>query len=254
MLHNTFTSNNKKHQFEVEIAPDVYLSPFAGGPGEVVKVLADIAESGLGQGTARYLSGKYSPILSAADTAISGVNYYGGKIWKGDSELAKDVHAFWEVASHLLPIPIGVTSAVNYATREQNQTPLGWGLSSTGLGRFSKPSTISNEAKMHEDVIHAYKTGNTEYVDRLIKKGDLSEEKAQDLQDESRKSDIERKMEHMRVEKAIDFYKGAHEKDKTEAKEILMEKYENFLDSKASPNEKARIGSLYKKVMKEEDK
>ena len=61
-------------------------------------------------------------------------------------------------------------------------------------------------------------------------------------------------MERMRVEKAIDFYKGAHEKDKTEAKEILMEKYENFLDSKASPNEKARIGSLYKKVMKEEDK
>ena len=110
---------------------------------------------------------------------------------------------------------------------------------------------VTAEAKMHEDVIHAYKTGNTEYVDRLIKKGDLSEEKAQDLKEESQKSDIERKMEHMRVEKAIEFYKGVHEKDKAEAKEKVMEKYENFLDSKASPNEKARIGNLYKKAMKE---
>ena len=141
LLHNTFMSDNKKgHHNEVEVAPDVYFSPFAGGPGEIVKLLSDIKESGGGKGSARYVQGKFAPAFSAGVTALSGVNYYGGNIWKGKSELARDVHATWDVASHLLPLPISLTGGINYAQREQDQSALGWAAMGLGLGRFSKPS------------------------------------------------------------------------------------------------------------------
>ena len=148
MLHGMFMAeNNDKHPNEVEIAPNVFVSPFAGGPGELVKILADMHEGtdeedwsrfANMQGAERYAQGKMSPGLSAGVTALSGVNYYGGKIWKGDTVIMRDLNGFWNVAAQVLPVPIGWSGAVNYGAREEDQTPLGWAGVISGFGRFSK--------------------------------------------------------------------------------------------------------------------
>jgi hypothetical protein len=140
LLHGTgMSDNNKAHRNEVEIAPDVYLSPFAGGPGEAIKVWADIEESGTA-GLGRYLQGKMSPGLAAAVTLIGQKNYYGGNIFHGDTEFEKILHATWDVSSHMLPVPIAVGGAFGYGGREdaEDRTGLGWAGVLTGLGRFSK--------------------------------------------------------------------------------------------------------------------
>ena len=138
--------NKKGHHFEIEVAPDVYVSPVRGAPGELLKVLSDVVESGGLKGASRYGEGKLSPFLSAAVTGITGVNYYGGNIWKGKSALEQNVNGTWNIISHMLPMPIGASSSVSYAQREKEQTPLGWGLTATGLGRFSKSSKNTHKS------------------------------------------------------------------------------------------------------------
>lgn len=237
--------NKKGHKFEVEIAPDVYMPLVRGAPGELLKLVSNTVESGSLKGVQRYAEGKASPFLSSGITAISGINYYGADIWKGDSPLERSVNGIWNVVAHDLPVPIGGTGGVDYAQREESKSPLGWGAVLSGSGRFSKASGATQAAQIRDNVIHAYRSGNTDYVDNLIAKGDLSQDEAAKLKERSQMSDLEIKTQHMRIEKAIILYKKTPDVDKPELKQILAEKFDRFLDSAASPNEKTRIKKLY---------
>lgn len=242
--------NRKGHQWDSQVAPDVYNNTVRGGPGELLKIMSDVIESQGAQGFARYAEGKFSPILSAATTFFSGVNYAGQSIWKGESPLQKNVNGFWNIVSHLMPAPFAVSGAVSYAQREDNQSPLGWMTLATGLGRFSKPSESIEQSNLNEKVIKAYRSGNTEYVEHLVNKGDLSQDQADKLQTESEKSDAERHVQHLRIDKAISFYEKASDSDKSEIKDMIEEKYQRFQDSDASPNEKNKIEKLYQRLKK----
>lgn len=247
--HSTF-ENKKGHLLEAEVAPDVYVNSIRGAPGEVMKVGADMIESQGAPGFARYAEGKLSPMMSAFTTGASGVNYFGQDIWKGDSALQRNVNGFWNILSHLTPMPIGITGAVSYAQREQQQSPMGWGLIASGLGRFSKPSETLEKSAVNENVIKAYRSGNTDYVQNLINKGDLSEDQADKLKSESELSDAERHISHMKIDKAFDFYEKASEDERKDIKDMVEEKYQRFQDSDASPNQKKKIEKLYQRFNK----
>ncbi len=247
--HSTF-ENKKGHMLEAEVAPDVYVNSIRGAPGELMKLGADMIESEGAPGFARYAEGKLSPMMSAFTTGASGVNYFGQDIWKGDSPLQKNVNGFWNILTHLTPTPIGVTGAVSYAQREQEQSPLGWGLISTGLGRFSKPSESLEKGAINQKVIQAYRNGNNEYVEHLISKGDLSQDQAEKLKEDSALSDAELKVRHMKIDKAFQFYSQASDADKKDIRDLIEEKYQRFQDSDASPNEKKKIEKSYRQFSK----
>lgn len=234
--------NKQGHKTEIEVAPNVYVSLVRGAPGELMKLMSNTIESGSLKGVQRYAEGKASPFLASGITAISGINYYGADIWKGDSAVEKTVNGLWNIVSHDIPAPIGITGGVSYAQREDAQTPVGWGLTVTGSGRFSKPSETMQKTQMRDNVIHAYRNGDTDYVKGLIAKGDLSSDEAERLRERSLKSDVEIKTEHMKLEKVIDLYKKNPSSD---LKQILAEKFDRFLGSSALPNEKKRIQKLY---------
>ena len=247
--HSTF-ENKKGHMLEAEVAPDVYVNSIRGAPGELMKVGADMIESEGAPGFARYAEGKLSPMMSAFTTGVSGINYFGQSIWKGDNALQKNVNGFWNILTHLTPVPIGVTGAVSYAQREQEQSPLGWGLISMGLGRFSKPSESQEKGAINDKVIRAYRAGNSEYVDQLINKGDLSQEQADKLKSDSELSVAELHVRHMKIDKAFEFYAKASEQDKKDIRDIVEDKYQRFLDSDASANQKKKVEKLYKQFNK----
>lgn len=247
--HSTF-ENKKGHKLETEIAPDVYVNSIRGAPGELIKLGSDMIESEGASGFARFASGKLSPAMAAFVTGTSGVNYFGGNIWKGDNALQKNVNGFWNIMTHMTPVPIGVTGAVNYAQREQQQSALGWGLIGIGLGRFSKPSETQEKASMNDRIIQAYRSGNTEYVEHLVNRGDLSQDQADKLKDESMKSDAIRHVQHMKIEKALNFYDKSSDDDKKEIRDLLEDKYQRFQDSDASKNQKEKIKKLYSRLVK----
>ncbi len=247
--HSTF-ENKKGHALESEVAPDVYVNSIRGAPGELMKVASDMIESQGAPGFARYAEGKLSPMMSAFTTAASGVNYSGQDIWKGDNPVQKNVNGFWNIMTHMTPVPIGVTGAASYAQREEQQSPMGWGLISSGLGRFSKPSESLEKNAINENVIKAFRSGDTGFVNRLIAKGDLSQDQADKLKDESEVPDVERHVKHMRIDKALAFYEKSSEKDQKDIRDVLEDKYQRFQDSDASPNEKKRIEKLYQRSVK----
>lgn len=242
--------NPKGHKTEVQIAPDVYFSPVRGAPGELLKLVSQAIESGPIEGLQRYVEGKASPFLGTSVMALTGTSYTGGSIWRGNSILEKQINGLWALVSHNIPIPLGITGAMNYAQRENQQTPLGWGSVLSGTGRFSKPSDSRETNNLHESVIQAYRNGNDQYVQGLIDKGDLSPEEADHLKDESMKSDVERKTEHLRIDKMIEFYDKANDADRKEMRNDLEDKFDRYMGSSASPNAKKKVQKLYNNMAK----
>jgi hypothetical protein len=243
--------NPKGHKMEVQIAPDVYFSPFRGMVGEMVKLYSDMYDEGLLQGAQRYLTGKASPFTGTVAMAYTGESPTGGSIWKGDNKLEQEVNGVWALIAHNLPIPIGASGLLNYNTREENKTPAGEAAVSIGFGRFSKPSAARETSNMHESVIQAYKNGNEDYVKGLIDKGDLSEEEADKLREESTKSDLERKTEHMKIDKMIELYNHSSKEDRQQIRDQLEDKFDRYMGSSASPNAKKKVQKLYDDMGKE---
>ena len=103
---------------------------------------------------------------------------------------------------------------------------------------------------MNNKIIQAYRNGNTEYVEHLIAKGDLSQEKADELKVKSEKSDLENKTSHMKLDKVIELYHRSNESDRRELKQIIDDKYDNYVDSKHSANEKEKMKNLYNQLEK----
>lgn len=243
--------NPKGHKTEVQLAPDVYFSPVRGAPGELLKLVSNAIESGPIEGLQRYVEGKASPFLGTGVMALTGSSYTGGSIWRGNSMLEKQINGIWALVSHNIPIPLGLTGAVNYAQRENQQTPMGWGSVLSGTGRFSKPSVSRETSNMNESVIQAYRNGNDAYVKGLIDKGDLSEEEADHLKDESLKTDLERKTEHLKVDKLIELYNHSSTSDRQQMRDTLEDKFGRYMDSSASPNAKKKVQKLYDNMAKE---
>jgi polyhydroxyalkanoate synthesis regulator phasin len=102
---------------------------------------------------------------------------------------------------------------------------------------------------MDTRVIQAFRSGNTELVDHLINKGDLSEEQAAKLKEESEKPDNIRHLEKMKIDRALQYYQQSKPEDRRGMDEIIGEKYNRFQSSNASPNEKKRIEKLYSKII-----
>lgn len=244
--HSTF-ENKKGHWTEWQSAPDVYTSVIRGMPGELTKLAADMAEDGT-KGIARYAEGKASPFTSAGVEFFSGKNYYGGDIWKGDNEVTKDVNAFWNVAATAFGMPIGVSGSVDYGRREPDQNAFGWGSVLTGAGRFSRPSDVAEKQDLNQRVIQAYRNGNNEFVEHQISEGNLSEEKAEKLKEDSQLSDAELHVRRMKIDKAIDYYQKSSPEDRQNIRDLVDQKYDNFQNGDASNKEKARVKKLYESL------
>lgn len=139
-----YTNENPKgHEFDIQIAPNVYISVFRGGPGELVKVFQGIQDKGLAQGTAGYLQGKASPLARTAIGLGSGKQFTGQPISKpGGSFAQKSVDEAKYLAQSALPVPIGVSGAVKYANNAKSThepvNPLIAASLGTGVSRFTK--------------------------------------------------------------------------------------------------------------------
>lgn len=136
MFTGHYTDQNPKgHHMEVEVAPNVYVSLIRGAPGELVKFLSNVTESGL-QGVSRYLEGKLSPIARTGLVSLSGVDYTGRSIYSGKNPVSKSFHGLLAILNNLMPVPFGVSTLTQYLSSGK-VTPVGLGAITTGVGRFS---------------------------------------------------------------------------------------------------------------------
>lgn len=236
------TENPKGHKFGIQIAPNVYFDPIRGMAGEVVKLLDKVVEKG-GLGALQYLENKVAPAMSTFLRAVD------KETWKGDNPLQRTINGAWALVSHDLPIPFNIQSGVSYAT-QGDQNALGWAGIASGTARYSPISENQKTHDLNKNVINAYKNNDTNFVNNLISKGDLSQEQADKLQEESQKPDAERHIEHMRIDKALKYFDTAPDDDKKEIRDLVEEKYQRYQDSDAAPNEKKKVEKLYKQFMK----
>jgi len=142
VLTGHFTDENKKgHKLEVEVAPDVYVNLFRGGPGEIVKLASMISESGPYQGIARYSQGKLAPFARTAVGLLSRTDYSG-----------KQIKTTYDALKYILgsigPIPFSATNLGSYLKNEPNKTVAGAAMVGSGLGRYSKSGRNNSNFKL----------------------------------------------------------------------------------------------------------
>jgi hypothetical protein len=144
-LTGHFTDKNKKgHEFEVEVSPNVYMSPIRGAPYEILRLIANVYDSGV-EGVTRFLMGKVSPLASTGIGLTSGVDYTGKSIFTGKPLYAKNTtgafgktfNAAKFVALNSSPIPISAPNIVTYLNNTPNPTIEGALGLLTGLARYS---------------------------------------------------------------------------------------------------------------------
>lgn len=133
-----FTDQNKKgHELEVEIAPNVYVNFFRGGPGEIVKIASMVRESGPYVGLSRYSQGKLAPAARTAVGLLARTDYSG-----------KSIKTTYEALKFILgsigPVPFSITNLGGYLKNEPNKTAAGTAAVATGIGRYSKGQKSSN--------------------------------------------------------------------------------------------------------------
>lgn len=157
-----FTNQNPQgHKWEVEIAPNVYVSVFRGGIGDILKLASNIQDKGIASGTAQFAQGKLSPLARTAVGLASGTQFTGQPITnKNDNFAQKTVAEGKFLATSLLPVPFGVSSTLKYANdaikSKQRINPLVAATLGAGISRFTKSNnglstnqqtSISNLAK-----------------------------------------------------------------------------------------------------------
>lgn len=143
LITGHYTDQNPPgHTMEIEVAPNVYVSLIRGAPGELVKFISNIAQSG-GQGAFQYTEGKLAPLARTGLGLASGVNYYGQSIWQGGKHptaISKTFGGLMFILENATPIPFGL-SATAQELGSSKMTPVGVAATATGVGRFSAPST-----------------------------------------------------------------------------------------------------------------
>lgn len=141
-----FTNQNPKgHKWEVEIAPNVYVSIFRGGIGDILKLFSNIQDKGFAQGTAQFAQGKLSPIARTAVGLASGTQFTGQPITnKNDNFAQKTLDEAKFLATSALPVPFGVSSTSKYISdavkSKEPVNPLVAATLATGISRFTKSS------------------------------------------------------------------------------------------------------------------
>ncbi len=141
--HST-AQNQKGHEWEVQVAPGVYFSPYRGGIGELLKLysMSETQDKGAVQAGAQYSQGKLSPLARTAVGVLSGTKYSGTPITKAKTGTARDFDIAAYVARNLAPIPFGAGNLAEAAS-DKNMTTTGAVALGTGLGRYApnKPKT-----------------------------------------------------------------------------------------------------------------
>lgn len=143
-INGHFTNENPKgHEFDVQLAPNVYVSLYRGGIGDILKLAGNIQDSGVAQGTARFAQGKLSPVARTAVGLLSGTQFTGQPISnKTDSFAKKSVNEAKYIGQSLLPLPFGVVSTAKYVNEAkktgQPVNPYVAASLASGVSRFSK--------------------------------------------------------------------------------------------------------------------
>ena len=141
MLTGHYTDENPKgHELEVQIAPDVYVSFFRGGIGDITKFASMWSESGPA-GASRFSQGKLAPVARVFTGLASGVQYSGGREIMGPKEgvIYGTAHYLEYILANGGPMPFSASNFGNYMKDEENKTFWGGAAVLTGLGRYSRP-------------------------------------------------------------------------------------------------------------------
>ena len=175
---HSMADNPTGHKLEVEIAPGVYASMVRGAPGEVLKIVSNIQESGL-QGASRYAEGKLNVAPRLIVGMLSGINYSGQSIYSGKTALSKSLGAVNFAAQTALPAPFSLSSLVNsfwnyYFNQGSQPTALGTAALVTGLGRFSVPNPIAEATKAKATATETFRP-QYDAIQELIKAGKTDE-------------------------------------------------------------------------------
>jgi hypothetical protein len=138
LLTGHYTDKNPKgHELEVQLSPNVYVSLFRGGIGDITKIASMTKESGA-EGVGRFAQGKLSPFMRTGVGLISGTKYSGIPITKRkNSALRKTGDYAKFVAQSALPVPFGASNLLDYAHDPQKNI-IGALAIGTGIGRYSK--------------------------------------------------------------------------------------------------------------------
>lgn len=151
-----FTNENPKgHKYEVEVAPNTYVSIFRGGIGDITKLAGNIQDRGLAQGSAQFAQGKTTPVVRTALGLGSGSQYTGQSITNPNDNFAqKLIGEAKYIGQSAAPVPLGVSATAKYVsdTKKTGQptNPLVAATLGAGLGRYSKTSNgLSNRQQAY---------------------------------------------------------------------------------------------------------
>ncbi len=238
-----FTDKNKKgHLFELQAAPNMYVSLIRGAPGELVKFVSNVWESG-GQGVTRYLQGKFGPALRTLLTSLpGGTNYQGRPTWEGKSAGEKTINGLINIIASAAPVPFGISSITQYE-KSGETTPAGTVLASTGLGRYSTTSEDQLEKESAQELQVASDKGDQGKIDQLVADGKVSDDQVEKAQKLSEMSPAERATHSMRVDKLID-YMLDHPNSREELNGIMEDKFSRAID-RASEKRKEYLNKKY---------
>lgn len=160
LITGHFTDQNPKgHTLELEIAPNVYVSLIRGAPGELVKLLSNVTESGPIQGVSRYGESKLAAIPRTALGLVSGVDYTGRNIYtagqKHPNAISKTFGGLLFAIENGSPFPFGLGNTGSYLG-SGSATPAGVAGVATGVGRYSVPNKKAAAAAAKAKAINPY--------------------------------------------------------------------------------------------------
>lgn len=150
ILTGHFTDKNPKgHELDIEVSPNVYISPYRSGIGDLAKWIGNTARFGAPAGTVQTISNKESPFLKTLTGLTSNRDYYGSQIYNQKNSAMQNTA---NIANYLLsedaPVPFGVESLPKVAKDTTLSTPqkvLAGTLAGTGTGTYSKSSATAGE-------------------------------------------------------------------------------------------------------------
>jgi hypothetical protein len=233
---HTTDKNKPGHKFEIEIAPNVYISFFKGYMGDLVKYGSMIEQNGIAKGTSQFAQGKLAPIPRTVIGLASGVDYSGQPISKFSSDNNRKYAEY--VARNAGPIPFSGGSLWQYMQKNKLTLPAALALLS-GVGRYSEGS--ANEQ------FRQYIKGTSADMPDMNK---LSPSGISKTATNSWKEDLVQEFGKLNLEDAIDAYDHSSKDDKKILKMALTQKLTKA--GMNTPSQKLKeLFKKYKEVIKE---
>lgn len=143
-----FTDKNPDgHRMEVQLSPGVWVSPFRGGVGDLIKYYSNVVQNGLLKGSAQFSQGKLAPLARTVVGVLSGAEYSGVPISRAKTDLGKDADYASYIARSAGPVPFGVGNLARYAEDRQKTVTGAAGIAS-GVARYA-PASKTAEIKSY---------------------------------------------------------------------------------------------------------